>query len=232
MHANSSPVHSTQTQPHAQLDAVVRRHLASSYQRPISPRGQAIFAALSPWLATQKGRELILDSGCGTGWSSRQLALQFPDIAVLGADRSGIRLARSGLLDEQSHGSQDNLCLVRINLEDLWPLLLAAGIRPARHLLWYPNPSPKPELLKRRWHAHPLFPTLLALGGELELRSNWRVYIDEFARALEIAGQAVAIDAIDADEAAVTPFERKYRESGQGVWWVRCLLDRVARCAA
>lgn len=223
MYANSSPVTSPQSGVHPHLDAVVRRHLSSHYQRPISARGSAIFERLRSWLRQQEGRPLILDSGCGTGASTHALARQFPPAAILGADRSIERLSKSGLRDADLN-IDGRLALVRTNLEDLWPLLLGAGVCLQQHCIWYPNPSPKPEHLKRRWHAHPLFPTLLALGGELEVRGNWGLYIDEFARALEIAGRAACIEEIPPVEPPVTPFERKYRDSGQTLWRLRSAL--------
>lgn len=224
MYANSTPVASSQSGLHPRLDDVVRRHLTHDYRRPVSARGLAIFESLRPWLERQHGRPLILDSGCGTGASTRALALNFPEAAVLGADRSIERLSRGGLPNAADVMLDDGLALVRINLEDLWPLLLAAGVRLHQHCIWYPNPSPKPEHLKRRWHAHPLFPCLLALGGALEVRSNWKLYIDEFAQALTVAGRRGVIEAIESTELPVTPFERKYRDSGQALWRLRSEL--------
>ena len=224
VYANSKPVQSIQTDLHPQLDTVARRHLQSHYQRPVSVRGAAIFAKLLPWLHSQRGRALILDSGCGTGASTQALARMHPGAAVLGADRSAVRLARSGVADAFDLRLDHQLALARINLEDLWPLLLAAGVCLQQHRIYYPNPSPKPEQLKRRWHAHPLFPCLLLLGGELELRSNWKLYIDEFARTLQLSGHAAQVDEIPPSEPPVSPFERKYRDSGQALWRLRCAL--------
>ena len=51
-------------------------------------------------------------------------------------------------------------------------------------LFLYPNPWPKKKHLGRRWHGAPVFPALVKLGGELEMRSNWQTYLDEFALAL------------------------------------------------
>ena len=224
MHANSSQVESAQTTVHPNLQAIVRRHLTARYQRPLSDRGMATFVTMLPWLEAQDGRPLILDSGCGTGMSTRLLAQANPGASVIGADRSFERLQRSGLDQGQALLIDGSLCLARINLEDLWPLLHVSGIRLHRHLLWYPNPSPKPEHLKRRWHAHPLFPTLLALRGEIELRSNWRVYVDEFAKALAVAGHAGYVARIEPTAPAVSPFERKYLESGHPAWRVTATL--------
>ncbi len=221
MFANSSEVESAQTGPHPRLEQTVARHLATDFKRPLSANGISTFAVIQEWLSAEPGRPLILDSGCGTGWSTQALAERNPDARVLGTDRSEVRLERSGLRMSQTVHCAGAICLARINLEDLWPQLVTAGVRLHQHKIWYPNPSPKPEHLKRRWHAHPTFPTLLALRGTLELRSNWKLYLDEFAVALRLAGQQPHLARIPADEAPVTPFEKKYRASGHSLWQLR-----------
>jgi len=106
-------------------------------------------------------------------------------------------------------------------------LLLADGIQLDRHFLLYPNPWPKIGHLSRRWHGHAVFPDLLALGGTLELRTNWRIYADEFAWAVaRVSGCDAAVAAYETD-APLTPFERKYRDSGQTLW--RYVVDLSAR---
>jgi len=107
-----------------------------------------------------------------------------------------------------------NMRLIRARAEDFWRLLLADGIRPAHHFLLYPNPWPKAAHLKRRWHGHPVFPELLALSGRLELRTNWRIYAEEFRVAAGICGIAAAPVVSFSVQSPLTPFERKYAESG------------------
>jgi len=92
--------------------------------------------------------------------------------------------------------------------------LLAADIRPARHYILYPNPWPKIGQLARRWQGHAVFPAIVALGGVLECRSNWDVYVEEFALAVEwLSGVKPAVEVWN-PETPVTPFERKYLASG------------------
>jgi len=94
-------------------------------------------------------------------------------------------------------------------------LLADAGLRPTHHYLIHPNPWPKPGHLKRRWHGHPVFPALLALGGQLELRSNFGLYVLEFKRALELAGRPDAkVVSFRGESEAISPFEAKYLASG------------------
>ncbi|MGE4071943.1 MAG: tRNA (guanosine(46)-N(7))-methyltransferase TrmB [Lysobacterales bacterium] len=211
MYANSAMVQTQQSGPHPRLLEVVERHRRHAYQRPFAEHSLAALARLQQWLAAHPDRQLILDSGCGTGASTAGLAQRFPECCVLGIDQSAARLGRAGV-------EPANALRLRAPLEDLWRLMLAQGIRPLRHCLWYPNPWPKPEHLQRRWHGHPVFQQLLALGGSLELRSNWRLYVDEFALALQACGHQGIISAIDASDAPVSPFERKYRDSGHGLW--------------
>lgn len=83
---------------------------------------------------------------------------------------------------------------------------------PDKHFLFYPNPWPKSHHLKRRWHGHPVFPDLLALGGEIEMRCNWETYAREFAQAVTYAtGEAVAVNR-HRPRAGVSPFEQKYMQ--------------------
>lgn len=170
------------------------------------------------WLSRRGRQPLILDSGCGTGASTLQVAVARPDASVVGIDQSRERLQRGGLADADIAVLAPNAVLLRAPLEDLWRLLAADRVRLQRHLLWYPNPWPKAAQLRLRWHGHPVFPALLELGGEIELRSNWQVYVDEFAQALAACGWQTERAEIGMDAVAASPFERKYRDSGHRLW--------------
>jgi tRNA (guanine-N7-)-methyltransferase len=175
------------------------------------------FEALAAELSGEN-RPLILDSGCGTGESTRLLAERFPAALIIGVDKSSDRLSRVGA--ERFPWSEGNAIWLRGELSTFWRLALRAGWRLQRHYLFYPNPWPKPGHLQRRWHAHPVFPDLLKLGGRLEMRTNWRVYADEFAFVVNrLSGATVAPFCVE-DAAAVSPFERKYRASGQALYSV------------
>jgi tRNA (guanine-N7-)-methyltransferase len=98
-----------------------------------------------------------------------------------------------------------------------------AGIKLARHYILYPNPWPKIGHVSRRWHAHPVFPFVPRLGGRLECRSNWNIYVEEFAVALGLlTGRELSPESFEAPS-PLTPFERKYRDSGQTLY--RCVVD-------
>jgi len=107
---------------------------------------------------------------------------------------------------------------LRATCEDVWRLLVQERLRVDYHYLLYPNPWPKAAHLRRRVHGHPAFPLLLRLGGRLELRSNWQVYVEEFGTAMHIAGQRGRVDTVAEHCLAISLFEKKYRDSGHPLW--------------
>lgn len=218
----SKPVASPQLGPHPRLVEVVRRHLDAPSRAPVPAHTQAAFEVVAARLAADPERPVDLDSGCGTGISTLALAEAAPEAWVIGIDRSEARLARGPLAEPATMPS--NLILLRAEVAAFWRLARSAGWRLRRHWLLYPNPSPKPEHLMRRWHGHPAFADLLALGGELYLRSNWFVYVEEFAMALGIAGIAAQIQRIEAVADPISPFEAKYAASGHPLFELRADL--------
>jgi len=167
---------------------------------------------------------VILDSGCGAGMSTVCLALLYPDLPVIGIDRSIARLSknkkieiknqisisdnfdlysksREALPDSNENSAYDgvedtfdsspndnetdsinesdqseititqlkpNAILLRAELSDLFTLISSKSDWIVHsHYLLYPNPYPKSKHLQRRWHGHPIFPVILALGGKL-----------------------------------------------------------------
>jgi len=211
MQASSRPVTSPQSGVHEKLAETVRRHLSAPFRRPSAGHTRAAFEAVTERLA-KTDRPLILDACCGVGDSSRALAVMNPDHWVVGVDKSADRLSR-----ERAGQDPENLILIRADLNDFYRLAEEAGWRPVRHYVLYPNPWPKPAHLKRRWHGAPVFPSLIGLGGRLELRSNWKIYLEEFAAALRIAGHESTLEAFGATS-PITPFERKYSDSGHTLW--------------
>jgi tRNA G46 methylase TrmB len=193
------------------------RHAAVPWNQPLHRPTVEAFEALQECLADGEGG-LILDSGCGTGESTRLLAARFPECLVVGVDKSLVRLQKTSVSSFPHR--ENNAVWLRAELASFWRLALAAGWRLERHYLFYPNPWPKPGQLQRRWHAHPVFPVLLRLGGRLEMRSNWKVYAQEFAFAVgRLTGSAVQAHVLDRAK-PVSPFERKYRNSGHDIYQV------------
>ena len=211
----SRPVHSNQRTLHPRLAKHVHRHLHSRWRKPPRPADADALAQLDEALATHRG-PLVLDSFCGTGHSTAELARRHPGALVIGVDKSAHRLRRH-------RGSGDYL-LLHAHCESVWQHLAAAGARLAAHYILYPNPWPKAEQLARRVHGHPAFPLLLALGGTLELRSNWQVYVEEFGVALHLAGDRARIAVLTGAAEPLTLFERKYRDSGHTLWQLHAAL--------
>lgn len=136
-------------------------------------------------------RAVILDSGCGTGESTIHIARRFPNIPVIGIDKSEVRLDKAG--NPSQTAGEDvpaNAFWIRAELLDFWRLALdrvkTGEWTIPYHAVYYPNPWPKQSEATRRFHMHPIFPTLLALGQTTELRTNWEIYAREFAEAAKI----------------------------------------------
>jgi tRNA G46 methylase TrmB len=216
MHSNSSPVISNQASLHEQLEATVRKHLQTQFQRPIAEHAKHAWQQLkAEWGGT---RPLVLDSGCGTAQSTLLLAEKHADCLVVGVDRSISRLEKRKQLPS-------NALLLRTNLEDLWRLMAADEVQLAYHYLLYPNPYPKAAQLRYRWHGSPVFPILMQLGGELTLRSNWDVYLQEFQCACELAGKTdSSLIELPYQQQPLTAFEDKYQASQQALWQLSASL--------
>lgn len=197
-------------------------------------------------------RAVILDSGCGTGESTIHIARRFPGIPVIGIDKSCARLNKAGN-PSQTAGEEvpANAFWIRAELLDFWRLALdfvkACKWTIPYHAVYYPNPWPKQSEATRRFHMHPIFPTLLALGKTIELRTNWEIYAREFAEAARIAAQELngspfSLRSVEDDKredhsvagmtikcesfdpsAPETAFERKYKEARQKLWRVTVL---------
>ncbi|HSM69627.1 MAG TPA: methyltransferase domain-containing protein [Xanthomonadales bacterium] len=214
---NSRPVASARGAAHEHLEKVVRSHFAKPCRAPLHRPTVEAFEKLTRLAGAElPARPLVLDSGCGTGESTREIAAAWPEALVLGIDRSARRLARTG--HREFPVRDGNLVWVRAELASFWRLALDRQWQLARHYLLYPNPYPKRAQLRKRWHGHPVFPALLGLGGALELRSNWRVYVEEFARALACAtGQTAHWERL-AVSRPISGFERKYLASGHPLY--------------
>lgn len=220
MSGNSRFIASAQLGPHKDLDALVRRHLAHPFRKPILDHNRAAFAAaLAVREQWRPDAPLILDAGCGVGWSTQRIAETYPDHFVFGVDQSVDRISRGRPLP-----LPQNALLIRADLVDFWRLLAESGIRLARHYNLYPNPWPKIGHLARRWQGHAVFPVWRELGGELECRSNWHIYIEEMAQALSLlSGQPVVAEPWQTTD-PMTPFEKKYLASGHDLWRCRVSL--------
>lgn len=214
---HSRKVHSSQVGIHPRLEELLDRYGTVQWQKPCHVPTVEAFQALKTMLRTND-LPLILDSGCGTGESTRLLSAAFPDHLVIGVDKSAERLSRTGA-DRFPHRA-GNVVWVRAELASFWRLAQQDGWKLVRHYMLYPNPWPKPGQVQRRWHAHPVFRTLLQLGGRVEMRTNWQIYAEEFAFAVNfVTGHDISPSPVP-DSEPLSPFERKYRASGHELYSV------------
>lgn len=216
MEQRSRTVTSSQTGVHPRLVELVARHRAARWRKPSQAVDEPALAELNHRLEGHEGA-LVLDSFCGTGMSTGLLAARHPEALVIGVDQSAHRLARRPDLP-------DNALLLQAHCEAVWRHLADQERGLAHHYLLYPNPWPKPGHVGRRVHGHPAFPLLVALGGRLELRSNWQLYVEEFGVALLQLGIPPLVQLSPGDAPPMTRFEAKYRQSGHELWRLRAHL--------
>ena len=220
MHSPSRRPSSNQSQLHPKLAATVRRHLAACPRKPVAPYNVAAFELLLAELAARP-RPLVLDSFCGSGHSTAWLARRHPGHLVVGIDKSAHRLAR------HPHAPAGQYLLLQAECEDLWRLLSERDIGVDDDYLLYPNPWPKAKHLHAGCMAVPAFtgcdswpppPARGSRTGHIELRSTWRIYVEEFGVAMHLAGFPGGVARVPPEAADLTLFERKYRASGHALW--------------
>ena len=216
MEASSRKIVSSQPGPHPRLAQTVARHERHEWRKPEQHVDQEALNTLDQALEAWSGT-VILDSFCGTGMSTNVIASQYPEALVIGIDKSLHRL-------ERAETPAENVLLLRAHCEAIWRHLVSRGQHLHKHFLLYPNPWPKPGHLGRRVHGHPAFTLLPSLGGDLELRSNWQIYVEEFGIALHLLGHISRIGTID-PESPMTLFEKKYQESGHRLWRLNVRFD-------
>lgn len=208
---NSKKVDSSQQGIHPNLQKIVQKHRTTTFMRPIAEHTQRAFDSISERLLNST-MPLYIDTGCGTGESTIHLAQQNTHALCIGIDRSEHRLAKAQELPS-------NAVLLRADVSDFISLCAVHSLRIERLYFLYPNPSPKSEHLMRRWHAHPIFPTALSISNSVELRTNWAIYAQEFAVVLQIYDIAAQVEEYSPDT-PITPFERKYKQSGHNLYRV------------
>jgi tRNA (guanine-N7-)-methyltransferase len=224
-------IKTAQTSVHEDLNEVVARHAAHPFLKPILAHNQRAFDTMMQAWAQRGFAPLIIDAGCGVGESTLHIARDHPECFVVGIDQSQVRI--------QTHKTwwhdamPENFIWLRADLIDFWRLLHAQlearGTKLHKHFILYPNPYPKIGQLHKRWHGHSVFPHIVALGGQLEVRSNWGVYVSEFAQAVaQISQRQPARIGQMQDVSAITPFERKYQLRNEPLF--ACVFD-LGSCA-
>ncbi|MGL1902709.1 MAG: hypothetical protein OCC49_11270 [Fibrobacterales bacterium] len=221
--SESRRVDSPQDGIHKDLESVVIKHMTTEYKRPIQDHTKKAFDRILNQLKELGERPIILDSACGVGMSSFKLGAAHADSIVIGIDKSQDRILKSDWyavnVARASGNSLDNVIIERADVIDLWRLIVEANKPIEKHYILYPNPWPKQSSFTKRWQGHPIFPTLLAVCDRMELRSNWKLYLEEFNRAYAVAKKQTGIvEQLNPEGEYLTAFEKKYAESGQDLW--------------
>jgi len=219
---DSKAIITNQTGIHEKLEVIVEKHFSHPFQKPYQSHTKQAFNEVNEhvqaFLSDKPDGEIILDSCCGVGQSTRLLAQRNPEALVIGVDKSSNRIERNVEGFDRDNGYHaENFHLVRADLNDFYRLVKTANWPVKQHYILYPNPWPKSKHVQRRWHGSAVFPTLITIGKHIILRSNWRLYLEEFQLAADIAGLSGNITPVNDDE-ALTPFEAKYKASGQQCW--------------
>jgi tRNA (guanine-N7-)-methyltransferase len=218
------PILSNQNDIHPDLEDLVKKHFKFEYKKPLQSFNQVAFDYMLNRIQSD-GRSPIFDSGCGVGESTIRLAKMNPDNFVVGIDKSVSRMKRTLYYMERENEDIDNYLLVRANVIDIWRLAAKSAIKLSGHYLLYPNPWPKKKHLHRRWHGHPVFPFLLKLGGRVIVRGNWKLYLDEFAFAVNlVTGKKIRAEEY-VPEYPISPFERKYQQRNETLYELSFFLD-------
>ncbi|NMP31792.1 SAM-dependent methyltransferase [Thalassotalea sp. M1531] len=205
---------------HENLTQVVEKHLSHQFEKPYQQHTLEAFKQLDEKVKAWQG-EVILDACCGVGQSTRLLAKENPQALVIGVDKSANRTNRN--VEEHfpvDISGVDNYIIVRANLNDFYRLVEQAKWPISKHYILYPNPWPKSKHLQRRWHGAAVFPSIIKIGQQIILRSNWLLYLEEFSVAAKIAGRNGNINEVTllSGQIALTPFEAKFIASGQQCW--------------
>ena len=113
--ANPRRIESNQPDIHEKLDEIVNKHLAAEFKKPIAAHTQAAFDEVNAKVQVFDG-PLILDSCCGVGESTANLAKRHPDALVIGIDKSSYRLDKHDVEYKQTDSGQ--YFLVQADLND------------------------------------------------------------------------------------------------------------------
>lgn len=211
---DSKSIISNQEGIHKNLEEVVNKHLAHEFQKPMQQHTVEAFEHINE-LVTNSKRNVIFDSCCGVGESTVNLAKKYPDSIVIGVDKSAHRIAKNQCFEQKQ-----NAVVVQADLNDFYRLAVQHDWPVSKQYILYPNPWPKSKHMQRRWHGSAVFPYIVKLCSNIEMRSNWRLYLEEFQFALSLCQVDSTIEPL-VDENPLTPFERKYIASGQQCWQLK-----------
>ena len=197
-----------QTYPHPKLFSLVDHHRQVIFKpEPLDTECCKILLALR-----DSKQPLILDSGCGKAMSTGLISAKYPLHHVIGVDRSPNRL--------QPRARYKSVSYLLCDCVSLWFFCLQNDIHFDYHYLLYPNPYPKKKHIKKRWYGHPILSTLLNIGQQTIVRSNWDIYIREFAFAANLHGFQ-SIMSINTKDSVTSHFEQKYQGSHETTYQIK-----------
>lgn len=209
----SKIITSLQTGIHENLEKSLKRYNLNNYIRPKRSFSDQNLSKIKDWLNDES---FILDLGCGIGESSYNLANKYPMTKILGVDKSISRLDRNNKFKVKNN----NIMLIQDDMFDLIPLLYSNLKEKILSVhIYYPNPWPKKSQLKRRIHANPIAPFLFELSDTFFIRSNWKIYLEEFSKSYEFY-KGVTSSVLEVTDLSdyLTPFEKKYHLSHQTIY--------------
>ena len=213
----SKIVESNQIEIHEDLVLLKERYTNKKFKRPITRYSHDVFTDIKNWLIEIGNKKIILDVGCGVGQSTYVLCKKYPDHSVIGIDKSIDRVERKNSFKANfpSNGK-----IFRADILDLWRLLLElkGSYEFTKQYILYPNPYPKKSQLKKRWHGNPIFPFILEYNCPIELRSNWKLYLEEFSFVCRQYQRSTSEVESFIPKEYFTPFEKKYSMSGQNIY--------------
>lgn len=212
---NSHIITTNQSGVHEDLKAILSRYSLTNYKRPLADFSILLWKEIMQWV---QGSEVVFDLGCGVGASSIYLSSQHPEAKIVAIDKSISRLERKNKFKENL---PENIRYFRGELLDIIPLIYKASIEKTLDIksiyILYPNPYPKNIHIKKRFHGNPVSIFLFNTKVPIILRSNWKLYLEEFSYVGQLFGRESEIKLIENPE-MITPFERKYHNSSQKLY--------------
>jgi tRNA G46 methylase TrmB len=224
MKNESNNVWSTQNGPNKNLQKALDRYDINNYQRPIAQFSKDSFKKILAKVSDFGNNSIVLDICCGTGESSFNLSSLYPNNLIIGIDKSISRLERKNSFKSDL---PKNVYFVRGEVLDLYYLFYQAvqhdQLKVVKQFILYPNPWPKEKHYKRRFSANPITPFIFQISSQIELRSNWKVYLEEFGLAAKYYGCKLTFLDVFTPEKTITAFEKKFFESNHPLY--KCIVD-------
>jgi tRNA (guanine-N7-)-methyltransferase len=224
MKKESNNVWSTQNGPNENLLKTLSRYDKKVYKRPIADFSRRTFETILEAINKFGNNSIILDICCGTGESTYNLATLYPSHLIIGIDKSMSRLERNNSFKAVR---PQNILLIRGEVLDLSYLFYQAvkqkQVVVFKQFILYPNPWPKEKHFKRRFSGNPITPFIFGLNCSIEIRSNWKIYLEEFCLAAKFYGYgSMTLDSFTPEKTS-TAVEKKFLDRGHFLY--KCVVE-------